>query len=74
MICWFESSSSDVGRNEHSVFILSSISSSKSGLGIHTNNFRHFVALSISKGREVIGRSNWIQKDNLYLAPKDKIK
>ena len=75
MICWFESSSSDVGRNGHSVFILSSISSSKSGLGIHTNNFRQFVAISTSKGREVVGRGDWILNHNLYLAPKkDKLK
>lgn len=70
MLCWFESSSNEVGRNEHSVFILSSISSSKSGFGIEPNNFRRFVALSTAKGREVVGRGEWILDHNRYLAPK----
>jgi hypothetical protein len=72
MICWFEKSSNEVSRNEHSVFILSSISSSKSGTEILQPNFRKFLALSVSKNREVVGRGNWIINHNLYLAPKDK--
>jgi hypothetical protein len=69
MICWFETSSSEVSRNEHSVFILSSIASSKSGIEILPINFRMFVALSTARGREVIGRSDWILNPNRYLAP-----
>jgi hypothetical protein len=71
MICWFENSSNEVSRNEHSVFILSSISSSKSGFEIEPNNFRRFIALSASRGREVVGRSNWILNPNRYVSPKD---
>lgn len=67
MICWFETSSNEVTRNEHSVFILSSISSSKSGVEILSSNFRRFVALSTARGREVIGRSDWVLNPNRYL-------
>jgi len=74
MICWFETSSNEVTRNEHSVFILSSISSSKSGVEVLSSNFRRFVALSTSKGRQVIGRGDWIINHNLYLAPNKDLK
>jgi len=75
MICWFETSSNEVTRNEHSVFILSSISSSKSGVEVLSSNFRRFVALSTARGREVVGRSDWILNPNRYLTPnKDKEK
>jgi hypothetical protein len=74
MICWFETSSNEVTRNEHSVFILSSISSSKSGVEILSSNFRMFVALSTARSREVIGRSDWILNPNRYLAPKTKLR
>jgi hypothetical protein len=69
MICWFETSSNEVTRNEHSVFTLSSIASSKSGIEIFPINFRVFVALSTARNREVIGRGNWILNPNRYLAP-----
>jgi hypothetical protein len=69
MICWFEASSNEVTRNEHSVFILSSISSSKSGMEILPANFRAFIALSTARNREAVGRGNWILNPNRYLAP-----
>ena len=73
MLCWFEHSSNDIARNEKMVFLLSSYSSSKSGVPIHEENFREFIALSASKGREVIGRrSKWYIINDPYLTPNKK--
>ena len=66
MICWFENHSNAPEANEHNVFLLSSVSSKR----VDEKNFRMFVVLSTSKGREVVGRGEWILNHNLYLAPK----
>ncbi len=70
MICWFEHSNNEIARNEKMVFILSSLSSSKSGVCVQKENFREFIALSASKGREVIGRSKWFIINDPYFKPK----
>jgi hypothetical protein len=72
MILWFENKGTAPEANEHSIFLLSSTSSTKCGMVIHKKNFRKFIALSTAKGREVIGRGDWILNHNLYLAPKDE--
>ncbi len=72
MICWFEHSSNDVARNEKMVFWVSSYSSSKGGVCIYKENFREFIALSVSKGRGVIGRNKWVIINDPYFKPKIK--
>ena len=69
MICWFVNKG-NVQANEHTVFLLSSVSPKREGEMVDYKNFRMFIALSIAKGREVIGRGDWIINPNLYLAPK----
>ena len=69
MICWFEHSSNDIARNEKMVFLLSSYSSSRSSVCVYKENFREFIALSASKGREVIGRSKWYIINDPYFKP-----
>lgn len=74
MICWFVNKGNAPEANEHNVFLLSSVSPKRVGEMVDEKNFRRFVALSTSKGREVVGRGEWILNHNLYLAPKDKLK
>jgi hypothetical protein len=69
MICWFENSNNDITSIDSHVFFLSCVSSRHSGYYIDEKNFRRFIALS-TKGREVVGRGEWILNHNLYLAPK----
>jgi len=74
MICWFKISSNEVNENEHGIYTLSSISSSKTGIEIVPINFRVFIALSTSRSREVIGRGDWVINADRYLAPNKDLK
>ncbi len=71
MICWFVNKGNAPDENEHNVFLLSSVSPKRVGQMVDNKNFRRFIALSASRGREVVGRGNWIIGHNLYLAPEE---
>ncbi|NDB58150.1 hypothetical protein EB001_06870 [bacterium] len=69
MICWFENSGNDTSRNRNFVFILSSTSSIKQGIPIMDKGFRHFIALSVSRGDSIIPQGYWKNDGDRYLAP-----
>ena len=66
MICWFESSSNNTSRNGNFVFLISGISSGKSGLPILKENFREFMGLSLAK---YLPKAKWERDYDSYLMP-----
>jgi len=61
MICWFENDSNDVRSIDNYVFLMSSVSSRKSGFYLAKKSFRLGMALYIARGRDVIDKS-WLNQ------------
>ena len=70
MICWFETHGNDVTKNQMDVFLMSTISSSRSGIYVYTEeHFRRALALNVARNRELIAPTNFLLHNNVYLAP-----
>ncbi len=70
MICWFENDSNDVSSIDTYVFLLSSVSSRKTGIYVHPFNFRKSLSLYIARNRDIISPTDFLIHNNVYLAPK----
>jgi hypothetical protein len=70
MICWFENDSNDVSSIDTYVFLLSGVSSRKTGIYVHPFNFRKSLSLYIARNRDIISPTDFLIHNNVYLAPK----
>jgi len=70
MICWFEIDSNDISSIDTYVFLLSSVSSRKTGIFTHSFNFRRSLSLYIARNRDIISPTDFRIHNNVYLAPK----
>jgi|LauGreDrversion4_2_1035121.scaffolds.fasta_scaffold167490_2 hypothetical protein len=66
MICWFENHNNDVQHSDAFVFMMSSKSTTGSGLFVINNNFRRVIGLVNSRR---LVRNEWEINPNRYLAP-----
>ncbi len=70
MICWLENHGNDVTKNMSDVFLMSNISSTKSGFYLNSSlGFRRAMALYVARNREIIKPTDFLLHNNVYCAP-----